>query len=343
MTTERRLRRPSATEGISGPAELLQAVPYLLGFHPLRSLVLVGLDAGLLVVTARLDLVDAQAPDVVASTIQAMHLGGSTSIVAAVYDDDAAIGAAGADLPWSAVAASVGRDADALGCQAVDVLLVIGDRWWSYVCTEPECCPADGNPMPDGPSAFTAAATYAGVVALPNRAALAAVLDPLPDDERDRLGAQLAMAENATVAAALEGHAQRHGSSIKRALFAAARGADEPCWPGIADADAARFGAALNVVTMRDALWMAVDDGRLDGRALWRDLGRRLPSPYDASPLFLFGWAAWRAGDGALAGIAAERAIASDPGYSAADLLLAALARGVDPRRLPRLRLPRSA
>jgi hypothetical protein len=88
---------------------------------------------------------------------------------------------------------------------------------------------------------------------------------------------------------------------------------------------------------------MAVDDGRLDGRALWRDLGRRLPSPYDASPLFLFGWAAWRAGDGALAGIAAERAIASDPGYSAADLLLAALARGVDPRRLPRLRLPRSA
>jgi hypothetical protein len=35
--------------------------------------------------------------------------------------------------------------------------------------------------------------------------------------------------------------------------------------------------------------------------------------------------------------------VASDPGYTAADLLLAALAQGVDPRRLPRLRLSRSA
>jgi hypothetical protein len=343
MTPERRLRRPSATERISGPAELLQAVPYLLGFHPTRSLVLVGLDVGLLVVTARLDLVDAQARDVVASTIHAMHRGGSTSIVGAVYDHEAVAGAAGAELPWSAVAASVGREAEGLGCPVVDILLVIGDRWWSYFCAEPECCPAEGTPLPDGPSAFTAAATYAGVVALPNRAALEAVLDPLPDDDRVRLGSHIARAENATADAALAGHAQQHHRSIKRALFAAARNADEPGWASSSDADAARFGAALSVVAMRDALWMAVDDGRLDGRALWRDLGRRLPRPYDASPLLLFGWAAWRAGDGALAGIAAERAIASDPGYSAADLLLAALARGVDPRRLPKLRLPRSA
>ena len=67
-------------------------------------------------------------------------------------------------------------------------------------------------------------------------------------------------------------------------------------------------------------------------------MARRLPGPYDAAPLFLFGWASWRAGNGALAGIAAERAVTSDPAYSAADLLLAALSRGLDPRRLPRLR-----
>lgn len=99
-----------------------------------------------------------------------------------------------------------------------------------------------------------------------------------------------------------------------------------------------RFAVALQRYAVRDSLWTAVDDGRLDARGLWRQLARRLPAPYDAPALFLFGWRTYRDGDGALAGMAAHRAIDSDPGYSAADLLLAALARGVDPRKLPRLR-----
>jgi hypothetical protein len=343
MSTQRH-RRPTSTERISGPAELLQAVPYLLGFHPRRSLVLIGLDDGLLVVTARLDLADTrQGSDVVADTIRAMRAGGSSSVVGAVYDDDVEVPPDGAGLPWGSVAATVGRAAPGLGCEVVDVLLVVRDRWWSYVCAESDCCPSGGRLIPDEPSAFAAAATYAGVVALPDRAALAALLDPLADEDRARLVASIVDAENDTVAAVLEGHAQRHDRSIKRAMFASARTADEPRWTEPSDRDVARFGVALSAIAMRDAMWMAVDDGRLDGRALWRDLARRLPSPYDAAPLFLYGWAAWRSGDGALANIAAERAVTSDPGYSAADLLLAALARGVDPRRMPKLRLPRSA
>jgi hypothetical protein len=70
------------------------------------------------------------------------------------------------------------------------------------------------------------------------------------------------------------------------------------------------------------------------------DLLTRLPAPYDAAPLFLFGWSQWRAGNGTLAGIAAERAQVSDPGYSAAGLLLAALGHGLDPRATPPLREP---
>jgi hypothetical protein len=100
---------------------------------------------------------------------------------------------------------------------------------------------------------------------------------------------------------------------------------------------------ALAKTAVRDAVWVAIDNGRLDGRALWRDLGRRLPSPYDAPPLFLYGWAAWRAGDGASAGIAAERAVLSDSTYVAADLLLAAVAYGVSPHGMRRLRLSRPA
>ena len=77
---------------------------------------------------------------------------------------------------------------------------------------------------------------------------------------------------------------------------------------------------------------MALDEGRLEGDRFWRHLARVLPPPYDAAPLFLVGWSAWRGGSGAFARIAADRALDSDPNYSAADLLLAALNNAVDPR-----------
>jgi hypothetical protein len=138
------------------------------------------------------------------------------------------------------------------------------------------------------------------------------------------------------------GQASRWELSIKRAIFRAARESDEAGWAGLAGETVARFGAALAVIAVRDAVWLAVDNDRLDGRSLWRELGRRLPSPYDAAALFLYGWASWRAGEGALAGIAAERAVASNSDYHAANLLLGALSSGADPRRIPKLRLPKA-
>jgi hypothetical protein len=135
----------------------------------------------------------------------------------------------------------------------------------------------------------------------------------------------------------------RDQRSVKRALFAAARTADAPGVEfDLPDEKLVRFAVALRTVAVRDAVWIAIDSRRLDGRALWRQMAGRLPAPYDAPPLFLFGWATWRDGDGAFAGMAAERALDSDPTYSAADLLLAALAQAIDPRRMPRLRGARS-
>ncbi|MEP7019496.1 MAG: DUF4192 domain-containing protein [Pseudonocardiales bacterium] len=330
---------------IKGPADLLQAVPYLLGFHPESSLVIIGLDHEQLVVTVRLDLSDVDDRDVVGGAVAAMHRGGATQLVAAIYARAPRTGSR--PLLWHSAVAGFAAEAARVGCEVIDVLHVAGNRWWSYSCSDPVCCPADGRPLADDVSAFSAAATYAGMVALPDRAALAAVLAPLPDVERDRLSPLLAEHENRAVQAVLDGGAARHDRSEKRALFAAARRSDTLTDPSerleITDPDVARFGVALSGHQLRDSLWMAVDAGRVDGRTLWLDLARRLPSPYDAAPLFLYGWCSWRAGNGALAGIAAERAVQSDPTYSAADLLLAALARGLDPRRLPKLRLPRSA
>lgn len=340
-----------ALHRISGPAELLQAIPYLLGFHPHDSLVLVGLHDGRLTVTARLDLpageVGAGArvagvPATIAHTVRALAEGGATEVIAAVYGDGSAA-ARGDGLPGREVVQTLSAEAGRRGVTLLDAMLVSEGLWWSYLCSRSDCCPSEGTPVPDTTSSFAVAATVDGVVPLVDRAALAALLDPVDPDSRRALRAGIAGAQDATVQAVLSGGRRRHDRSVVRRIFAAARAADLPGWDGVGDDDAAVFGAALAATAVRDAVWMGVDDGRIDGRELWRDLGRRLPAPYCAAPLFLFGWSAWRAGHGALASIAAERTVAADPTYTAADLLLAALDHGVDPRRMPKLRVPRSA
>jgi len=317
---------------LSGPTELLAAVPYLLGFQPRDSVVLVGLQGTRLVVTARLDLADAAQHGALEHAVATMARGGAGSVVAAIYPVD------GDAEDWVAFARRLAVIVGELGCTLSDALLVDAGRWRSLVCEAADCCPPEGRPIDDATSAFAAYATYEGLVVLPDRGAVESLLEPLPEEERRRLGPDLAEEERAAVRAVLSGQHERRERAIKRALFAAARASDAPPAPVLADAEVARYGVALASTPFRDAVWIAVDAGRLDGRPLWQELARRLPPPHDAAPLFLYGWSSWRAGAGPIAGMAAERAIASDPDYTAADLLMAAVTSGLNPHTVPRLR-----
>ena len=51
-------------------------------------------------------------------------------------------------------------------------------------------------------------------------------------------------------------------------------------------ADLTRALSRLGVNVAFDALWLAIEQKRIDGRALWHVLLTRLPSPYDAPALF---------------------------------------------------------
>jgi hypothetical protein len=325
---------------VRGPADLVQAIPYLLGFHPVGSLVLVGLERSRVMVTARLDLVDLALPAVLADAVAGMYRGGARDFVAVIFDDDAVPQATCSteSLPWRGAAAEVREVVEGIGGIIGDIVLVSRKRMWSYVCADPACCPPEGTALADS-SAVAAAATYAGLVALPDRASVAKLLDPWPDTDRDRLGPALRAAERATLTMVLRGEIDRENRSVKRALFGACRAGDVPgATPTQSDDQVVRYAVALRRYEVRDSLWLAVDDGRIDGRVLWRYLAQRLPGPYAAAALFLFAWSSYRAGDGALAGMAAQRALESDSRYSAADLLLAALAHAVDPRHMPKLR-----
>lgn len=337
MTTRRRSLADRPTLRISAPPDLARMVPFLLGFRPEESLVLVGLADKAIVVTVRIDLADLveDAPaGVLASTIAAMVHGGAKVLMGVVYDDRAEPDGTG-PLPWHGLAEAVATEATLADTSVNDLALVSCGRWWSFTSEDPDCLPG-GVPLDDDSSSVEASAAYAGLVALPDRAALAALLEPEPAELRELLVPRL---DDAVAAIRTAPNLVGRERALKRELFAAARSADEP-GPGFAldDDDVVRFGAALAFGSIRDAAWLAIDDERLDGREFWRVLGRRLPGRHAAPPMFYFGWASWRAGNGAFARIAAERALDANPDYSPAELLLAALSRGFDPRQVPKLR-----
>ena len=83
---------------------------------------------------------------------------------------------------------------------------------------------------------------------------------------------------------------------------------------------------------VRDDAWARMDPAHMAAhRRLWTDLVRRAQPGYVAAPASLLAFTAWQSGDGALANIALDRAIADTPGYSMALLLRDAIAGGAPP------------
>jgi hypothetical protein len=64
---------------------------------------------------------------------------------------------------------------------------------------------------------------------------------------------------------------------------------------------------------------------------LWTDVVRRATPAYLPAPASLLAFTAWQSGEGALANIAIDRALAADPEYSLAKLLRDIMDAGVPP------------
>lgn len=312
------------------PEDLIRAVPYLLRFRPTDSLVLIGLNDTRLLLTVRLDLSDATDPAsaaVLSTTLTAARNADTTILAALVFTDDPVPPRV---LPYRDLIDQIEQHAAQRGMRLADALLVHDGRWWSYRCEDPDCCPPGGRPIGDEPSSWEALAITHGIAPVASRDALAASLDPA--------ATQASAAELVAAADALRAVMAAAGDPdwtvpVVEALLTAANTPEVE----IAPAAAARWGAALSAIPVRDAVWLAIDHGRATSTDWWRRLGRMLPAPLCAAPFFLVGWDAWRAGDGALANLCVERVLAADPDYSAAQLLSQVLRAGLNPARVPRL------
>lgn len=329
-----------STIKVTSPGDLIDAVPYLLGFHPSESLVVIGFagvqaSARQVTVTARLDLGPAGVdPDAVRSMTQALGRSNSAAVAAVLLTDRLAGDPRRSAWLRDALAA-LSAELDRAGLRLLDALAATASRWWSMCCDRLDCCPPEGIARTTGTSTVAAAATYAGLVALPDRQALLASLDGAPAAARAALLPALRRADRRL--AELSG---REGlPRTRRGELAAMLRAARECQEGLrlSPRRLARLGAALGDSEVRDAVWLRIDDRSLQAEQLLKQLHSQLPPPYQTPPLFLYGWQLWRAGSGTLAAVAAERALRSDPAYSAARLLLEAVEAGMDPQRTPPL------
>lgn len=64
----------------------------------------------------------------------------------------------------------------------------------------------------------------------------------------------------------------------------------------MSNAHVALLAVGLRDLVIRDAAWDRIDAGEPNLSEVMLTVAHRLPAPWNAAPLFLYGWAAWRAG-----------------------------------------------
>ncbi|MEU8792110.1 DUF4192 domain-containing protein [Streptomyces sp. NPDC048643] len=349
------------------PAELADALPYLLGYRPEDSIVLVALHdrerRGRFGGRARLGI-PAHAedwPSVSDQLAQGLIKGSERrgarpeSMVAYLCQEPGA-GESGRDVMerLRPLAQLLRTACGRLDVPVIEALCISDGRFWSYTCPGQGCCPLEGSSMGlPGTSVLAAAATYAGLQVRGSLRELTARLTPWETTAAPGQEVALDTASMALVPRILEdaGRAEVAEEALTLARRIRDRLAAAPSVPGMRPADlrddglledeeAATLILALQDRTTRDraAEWMEGDEAGPALR-LWRALARRCVGPYRehaAAPLTLAGWVAWSTGDELEAREALAMALGSDPDYLFARLLHQACNEGLDPESIRR-------
>ncbi|KJK39670.1 hypothetical protein UK15_11640 [Streptomyces variegatus] len=347
------------------PAELADALPYLLGYRPEDSIVLVALHdrdgRGRFGGRARLGI-PANADDWPSAARQLSHglvtgserRGARPESMVAFLCQEPDKGQTGRQVMerLRPLAQRLRVECGSLGVVVVEALCISEGRYWSYCCDNAACCSPDGAPMGlPGTSVLAAAATYAGIQVRGTLRELRARLLPWENAAALEQEAALDTASMALVPKILDeaGRAAVADETLELAGRVLDRFAEAQPVSGVLLSDlrddellghdeAARLILGLQDRATRDraAEWMEGDEA---GRALrlWRALARRCVGPYGehaAAPLTLAGWVAWSTDDELEAREALAMALGADPDYLFARLLHQACNEGLDPESI---------
>ncbi|GAA3926955.1 hypothetical protein GCM10023085_05360 [Actinomadura viridis] len=178
--------------------DAIAAVPYVLGFHPADSLVVIAYAGPHDTCAVRVDLPgDPYETGPAARRIAAL-LGGNGFRRALL------LGYGPEHRVTPAAAAVLGR-LPAEGLKVDDAARVADGRWWSLLCHDTACCPREGHPYDISASVVAAQATLAGQVALPDRSELVRSVAPLTGPARASMSRATDRAEDRFLSWARQG------------------------------------------------------------------------------------------------------------------------------------------
>jgi len=317
---------------LSGPPQLLQMVPYLVGFTPEQSVVLIGKQAprGAVIVSARYDI-DAPA-EAARQWFAAASNAGADSFLVVLYDDTIT----GPPLPHREMLDELVALGAELKMEMTDALAVNESRWWSYICSSEMCCPSVGTPLVrDGEVA--AEAVLNGLVARPSRTSLVLELEPDPSRVAEAEGLFERLSDDELLARALRpgvGSVRlRRVTALKRADTIERACVEEQRVP--TPKEVIDLTLPMLDLMVRDCMMGSLPKKGSDTMlAFWRDVCRGSPEALVAGPATVFALCAYAAGDGARANVGIDRALAARPDYTMALLLLQAISGGMQPKDL---------
>ena len=332
---------PTAASGaitaLSTPHDLLAAVPFLLGYHPEESLVVISLHHGVVGMAMRIDLPEPELSDDTGVAKQAAHL-------AHYLGRDGADGAivvgylpTSVDFSTTLLNPYVAAITE-LSIPISDVIEVRAGHFRSRTCEDDSCCPPGGSPI--SLLSDTRVASEQVVAG-----------HPMPfanlQELRESIAAITPHPESLLALSTLPQikYQEWNETQILDAEQEGARAIDTLCERysemGIAQAPEL---VALVLTRLRDlrvrdyAMGISTPENFEALWSMWRWLLRIAPTGYVAPVAVIFALLTYERGEGARAQRALDRAFADEPGYPMAKLLRRTFAAGWSPESFTQMR-----
>ena len=317
----------TATE-LTSPHDLLAAVPFMVGYHPKDSLVVMALRDAKVSMAMRVDFPDSESISSVSATV-AGHLARELA------DEAIIVGYLPIDVIESDPLEIVRSIIALQGITVKECIVVRGEYFRSNLCADLECCPPEGNLIPEILcSRVTAEQVAAG--------------NPLPYLDLDEMKRSIsALPIDKELVRLIQGieeidyagddvtaHQREGANAINEMAIAFSK--DQK----IEDKSV----VALVLVRLLDlqvrdyAMGMTTEETSDQLWDMWRYLLRLAPQGYVAPVAVIFATMSYERGDGALAQRALDRAMEDAPGYQMAKLLRRTFAAGWPPSAFTQMR-----
>ncbi len=334
MTSGRSAQTGEQRVRLSAPSDILATIPFLVGYHPTDSIVVLGMRERRVTFTARDDL-PALDDDALAERVGAL-----VSIVLRQDCESAMIVGFGVEERVNPMLIAL-RDAyREAGVAVLEGLRAHEGRYWSYLCDNQSCCPPEGTTYDSGSSAVAAAWTLNGRVALHDRDEYEAQIQPATGAVRAAMGQATLEAQERLIElmSACDDDEQAEAVLLTAGNLAIAEALDRQLHDApLTHEQVAWLTVLLMSIQVRDIAWSLIQGSGtvvFQHRALWQDVVHRAEPDLVPGPASLFAFAAWRCGDGGIARVALERALDQDPRYRMALLLHQAITHGLPPSAL---------